>query len=67
VIKEVFSNVAKIFLFKLNIFLFKIIFLFFLDYFNVLLFKINFKNKNIILIYFQIINILKYNFYHISK
>jgi hypothetical protein len=52
VIEEAFSNVAKIFLFKLNIFLFKINFFMFIDYFNILLFKINFKNKKIILIYF---------------
>jgi hypothetical protein len=40
----------------------------FLNCFNVLLLKIIFKNKkNIILILFQVKNILKNNYYHIHK
>jgi hypothetical protein len=40
-------------------------FLMFLDYFDVLISKIIFKNKkNIILIYFKIKNIFKNNYYH---
>ena len=40
-------------------------FLMFLDYFDVLISNIIFKNKkNIILIYFKIKNIFKNNYYH---
>jgi hypothetical protein len=51
-----------IFLLKFNFFLY------ILDYFDILILKIIFKNKkNIILIYFKIKNILKSNSNHISK
>jgi hypothetical protein len=38
-----------------------------LNHFNTIISKIIFKNKNIILIYFQIKNILKYNYNQIPK
>jgi hypothetical protein len=56
---------TKLFLF---IFIFKLIFLMFLDYFDVLISKIIFKNKkNIILIHFRVKSTLKSNCNHISK
>jgi len=44
-------------------------FLVFLDYFNILISKINFKNKNknIISIHFQVKNTLKNKCYHNTK
>jgi hypothetical protein len=50
-----------------NVFENKMIFLylFLFSYcFNILMLKINFKNKKIILIYFQTKNILKNNYFH---
>jgi len=49
------------------LFFFKLILFIILESFYVLVSKINFKNKNIILIYFQIKNTLKNNYYHNTK
>jgi len=59
--------IAYLFLHFKNIFYFKLIFLVFLDCFNILVLKNNFFLKKIILMYFQIKNILKSNHYHNTK
>ena len=67
-IKAIFRVVVEPNFFLSNlIFLFKLIFLVFLYWFDVLMLKINFKNKKIILMHFQTKNNLKINLYHILK
>jgi len=67
-IKAIFRVVVEPIFFYIKFdFFIQINFLVFLYYFDVLMLKINFKNKKIILIYFQIKNNLKINLYHILK